>query len=214
MGGLLLLLLFGDDWRADPPKPKPEIRKVQVDLPPDPPKAKPRKETAAERRKRRAEEKKLEAILKALDSKQQVGLLGVLRADSPGSSVFGSGTVAGGGLGAGGLGTGGLGTGGFGVGSTIGPPQNDREGVHRVVRAHTGAVKYCYEKELISKPDIAGKVTTHFVIDKNGVVTEATITDSTLGDAAVEECLLRQIRSWHFPARATSVTYPFRFENS
>ena len=212
MGAFLLLLLLGDAALPDATQPKPEIRKVQVDLPPDPPKAKPRKETAAERRKRLAEEKKMEAILKALDSKQQGGLIGILRADSPGSSVFGSGTLSGGGFGAGGLGS--LGTGGYGVGSTIGPPQNEREGVQRVVRAHTGAVKYCYEKELVRKPDLAGKVTTHFVIDKNGVVTEATITDSTLGDAAVEECVLRQIRSWHFPAKATSVTYPFRFENS
>src|SRR6516164_6022887 len=140
MGGLLLLLLLGDDWRAVTPKPRPEIRKVQVDLPPDPPRAKPRKETAAERRKRRAEEKKLEAILKALDSKQQSGLIGILRADSPGSSVFGSGTAGGGDLG----------TGGFGVGAKIGgdfgQPLSEREGVSRVVRAHTGAVKYCYEK--------------------------------------------------------------------
>jgi len=203
MGVLLLFLLFGDGSRPDAPRPKPEIRKLQVDQPPDPPKPKPRKETAAERRKRRAEEKKLEAILKALDSKQSVGLIGVLRADSPGSSVFGSGTLDGGGFGVGAR-----------IGGDSGPPASDREAVHRVVLSHTGAVKYCYEKELLRKPDLAGKVTTHFVIDKDGLVTEATITDSTLGDSAVEECLLRQIRSWHFPAKATSVTYPFRFENS
>src|SRR5262249_52013830 len=136
--------------------------------------------------------KKMEAILKVLDSKEQGGLIGILRADSPGSSVFGSGVVGG--------------VGGGGTGLAIGPPQSDREAVHRVVRSHTGAVRYCYEKELARKPDLTGRVTTHFVIDKNGAVTEATITDSTLGDSAVEDCLLRQIRSWHFPAKATSVT--------
>jgi TonB family protein len=202
MGVFLLLFLLGDAALPDATQPKPEIRKVQVDLPPPaPPPAKPRKETAAERRKRRAEEKKMEAILKVLDSKQQGGLIGILRADSPGSSVFGSGAV-------GGVGVGGLGS------VAVGPPLSDREAVHRVVRSHTGAVRYCYEKELARKPDLSGRVTTHFVIDKNGAVTEATITESTLGDSAVEDCLLRQIRSWHFPAKATSVTYPFRFENS
>src|SRR5262249_3541505 len=90
MGAFLLLLLLGDAALPDATQPKPEIRKVQVDLPPPtPPPAKPRKETAAERRKRRAEEKKMEAIPKVLDSKQQGGLIGILRADSPGSSVFG-----------------------------------------------------------------------------------------------------------------------------
>src|SRR5215470_14061808 len=103
MGALLLLLLIGDGSRPDlpnAPRPKPEIRKVQVDLPPTPPPAKPRKETAAERRKRRAEEKKMEAILKALDSKQQGGLIGILRVESP------SGDLVGGSFGSGGLGTG------------------------------------------------------------------------------------------------------------
>src|SRR5215510_7447919 len=113
MGAFLLLLLLGDA-ALPAPQPKPEIRKVQVDLPPPaPPPARPRKETAGERRKRRAEEKKMEAILKVLDSKEQGGLIGMLRVDSPGSSVFGSGVVGG--------------VGGGGTGLAIGPPQSDRE---------------------------------------------------------------------------------------
>src|SRR5262249_44504331 len=150
-----------------------EYRRVAVDPPPAPqPPAKPKKETAAERKKRLAEEKRMERILKALDSKN-VGLVGLLGTDTS----LGLGSLKGTGS-------------GFGVGVGVGagpPPANDREAVHRVVEAHKGAVKYCYEKELAAKPDLAGRVTVRFTIDGTGAVTEVTVPDSTLGDTAVEE---------------------------
>jgi TonB family protein len=221
---VLFLLLFGDGARPDLPAPKAEEVPRRYRLPPPPPPAppaKPKKETAAERKKRLAEEKRIRKMLEALSVKdgQQMGLIGVLRsADPEGStSVFGR-SGSGNALGAGDLkGGGGTGWGTIGVG-TIGvtpatPPANDREAIHRVVRAHTSSIKYCYEKELTQKPDLAGRVTTRFKIDETGAVTEATVTDSSLGDTNVESCVLRQIRSWKFPAKATTVTYPFRFEN-
>jgi TonB family protein len=228
---VLFLFLFGDGARPDVPAPKAEEVPRRYRLPPPPPPAppaKPKKETAAERKKRLAEEKRIRKMLEALSGKdgQQMGLIGVLRSgDSSGSSIFGSGDLSGSGFGSGGLGTGtaGVGTGGggkawgtIGIG-TIGatpatPPPNDREAIHRVVRAHTASIKYCYEKELAQKPDLAGRVSTRFKIDETGAVTEANVTDSTLGDTNVESCVLRQIRSWKFPAKATTVTYPFRFE--
>ena len=53
MGGFLLLLLLGDGAPPDLSRPRAEYRRVAVDPPPAPqPPAKPKKETAAERKKR------------------------------------------------------------------------------------------------------------------------------------------------------------------
>jgi TonB family protein len=233
MHALVLLLLLGDGTRIDAPQPKPEVPPRRYLPPPPPPPAaspaKPKKETAAERKKRLAEERRIRKILKELEAKngQSFGLIGVLRADSPGgnASIFGSGDLNGGAIGGLGGGTGSafggggdlrVGTGGGGKGfGTIGvapQPTTDREAIHRVVQAHKSTIQFCYEKELAKKPDLAGRVTTRFSIDASGAVTEASVTDSTLGDANVEGCMLRQIKSWKFPAKATTVTYPFRFE--
>ena len=229
---VLFLLLFGDGARPDLPAPKTDTdvpRRYRLPPPPPPPPApaaKPKKETAAERKKRLAEEKRIRKMLEALSVKdgQQVGLIGVLRSGDSSGSIFGS-DLAGGGFGTGGLGTGtAVGSGGGGKGwGTIGvgrlgggstsPPESDRAAAHRVVEAHKSSIKYCYEKELANKPDLAGRVVTRFKVDETGAVTEANVTSSTLGDANVETCVLNQIRSWKFPAKATTIIYPFRFEN-
>lgn len=199
MHAFLFLLLLGDGARADVPPPKAEVVPRRYQPPPPPPAAplaKPKKETAAERKKRLAEEKRTRKLLEALSGKdgQQMGLIGVLRSgDSTGSSIFGSGDLS--------------------ALPPPPPPANDREAIHRVVQAHTSSVKYCYEKELAQKPELAGRVTTRIKIDDTGTVSEATIASSTLGDANVEGCMLQQIRNWKFPAKATTVIYPFRFEN-
>jgi hypothetical protein len=86
--------------------------------------------------------------------------------------------------------------------------------IHRVVMSHAGALRACYESEASRHPDLHGGVTVDFDIAAGGEVSTASIARTTLKDARVEGCVVRQLKSWHFPPsdQPTSVTgYPFRF---
>ncbi|RMG20344.1 MAG: TonB family protein [Deltaproteobacteria bacterium] len=155
-----------------------------------------------------------------------VGGLGA-RGTGPG----GGGTA----LGIGGLGTkgGGRGRGGYGAvdlggrgkgrtrispGKTIVMGGLDKEVIARVVRRHQNEIKYCYERELQKDPNLYGKVAVQWVIDGSGAVAQASIAQSTMGNANVENCILTRVRRWKFPqpkgGGIVQVTYPWIFKPS
>jgi hypothetical protein len=143
---------------------------------------------------------------------------------------FGSGAGGPGGRGSGGNGLGGTG-GGTGTGNGTGGGARERgvvfgnqalaasgglsaEQVRRVVMAHTGALRACYESEAQRNPQLRGGVTVAWQIDATGAVTNASLAGTTLSNARVEGCVVRQVRAWHFPASDAPTTvagYPFRF---
>jgi hypothetical protein len=147
--------------------------------------------------------------------------------------VGGGGTGFGHIYGAGNLDTGGRGTKGHGRGPKLGDRgerevqvsmstgngESDgslsKEQIERVVRAHAAGIKYCYEKELQRKQSLSGNVDMFWVIAPDGTVPKANIKASSLGDAAVEGCIIRQIKQWQFP-KAPGQTivgrYPFLFK--
>jgi outer membrane biosynthesis protein TonB len=92
-----------------------------------------------------------------------------------------------------------------------------REQINKVVRAHLAGVKYCYEKELQHKTSLAGGVDVFWVIQPDGTVSKANVKQSTMGDAAVEGCIVRQVKQWQFP-KAPGQTivgrYPFIFKGA
>jgi hypothetical protein len=88
------------------------------------------------------------------------------------------------------------------------------EQVRRVVMAHTGSLRACYESEAQRNPQLRGGVTVAWQIDANGAVTGASLAGTTLNNARVEGCIQRQVKAWHFPtsdAPTTVAGYPFRF---
>ncbi len=90
-----------------------------------------------------------------------------------------------------------------------------KEAIAKVVRAHMAGVKYCYEKELQHKSGLAGGVDIFWVIQPDGSVSKANIKSSALGDAAVEGCILRQVKQWQFPkapGQTIVARYPFIFK--
>jgi hypothetical protein len=90
-----------------------------------------------------------------------------------------------------------------------------KEAIAKVVRAHMAGVKYCYEKELQHKSGLAGGVDIFWVIQPDGSVSKANIKTSALGDAAVEGCILRQVKQWQFPkapGQTIVARYPFIFK--
>jgi hypothetical protein len=145
-----------------------------------------------------------------------------------GSGPGGGGTGFGHIYGAGNLDTGGRGTHGKGRGPklaergekevSVGMGQGggdadgslSKEQVAKVVRAHMAGVKYCYEKELQHKTSLSGGVDIFWVIQPDGTVSKANIKGTTLGDAATEGCILRQVKQWQFP-KAPGQTIVGRF---
>jgi hypothetical protein len=129
-----------------------------------------------------------------------------------GRSGFGPG---GGGTGWGTIGTGRYGTisgGGYGAGggrpprsgpvATLGPPsvtgtgELDKAIVRRYLRRNLAKLTYCYEKELLAKPALAGTVSSTFSILESGKVQNV----STTGvDAAVGSCVSSVLNSIEFP---------------
>jgi TonB family protein len=90
-----------------------------------------------------------------------------------------------------------------------------RDEISKVIGSHTGQIKYCYQSELVTSPSLHGKVVVEFVIAGTGAVSSAAIGDSTLGNAAVEQCIVDKVKRWRFPAPRgggiVRVNYPFVF---
>ena len=150
-----------------------------------------------------------------------------------GSGSGGGGTGYGHIYGAGNLDTGGRGTHGKGrgpklaergehevsVGMGNGAGDTDgslsKEQINKVVRAHLAGIKYCYEKELQHKASLAGGIDVFWIIQPDGTVSKANVKNTTMGDAAVEGCIIRQVKQWQFPkapAQTTVGRYPFIFK--
>jgi pSer/pThr/pTyr-binding forkhead associated (FHA) protein len=91
----------------------------------------------------------------------------------------------------------------------------DPELIRKVVHDHRAQIRTCYETQLTSKPNLAGKLVSAWTIDQSGAVTEAHTQESTLHDHAVENCVAQKIRTWRFPipkgGGEVFVTYPFIF---
>jgi hypothetical protein len=149
-----------------------------------------------------------------------------------GSAAGGGGTGFGHIYGSGNLDTGGRGSKGRGrgpklvergekevkVGMGLGNGEMDgsltKEQIDKVVRAHKSGVSYCYEKELQRKSSLAGTVSIFWSIQPDGTVSKANVKTSSMSDAAVEGCILRQVKQWVFPKAPgqTHVNYPFIFK--
>ncbi|MGE0787275.1 MAG: TonB family protein [Sandaracinaceae bacterium] len=84
--------------------------------------------------------------------------------------------------------------------------------IQRVVMRNRMQIRYCYENELQRRPGLRGRVEVSWRILPSGEVGDARIAASTMGSAAVEGCIVRQIRRWRFPPPRegqVEVRYPF-----
>jgi len=145
----------------------------------------------------------------------------------------GTGPGAGGtGLGLGGLGTKGKGRGPPGGSGDLGGLQKEivkvvpgktivvgglsKDVIYKVVKSHEREIQYCYEQELNAHPDLAGKVAVVWTIGPDGGVTDASVTETSLGADRAEQCMLTRIRRWKFPevpgGGIVTVTFPWVFK--
>lgn len=92
------------------------------------------------------------------------------------------------------------------------------EAVRQVVSHNSGQVRYCYEREALRSPGLAGRVVLRWTISPKGLVTKAQVTEDTTGVPALGACLTGAVRRWSFPKPSGGgpviVTYPFAFRAS
>ncbi|MDX9730649.1 MAG: AgmX/PglI C-terminal domain-containing protein [Bdellovibrionales bacterium] len=92
----------------------------------------------------------------------------------------------------------------------------DRDVIADVIRRNLGQIRYCYERQLSSNPDLYGKLLVRFTIDAGGGVLEPKVDTSTLKSSLVEGCVLRRLAGWKFPlpkgGTQVRVSYPFLFK--
>lgn len=90
----------------------------------------------------------------------------------------------------------------------------DKDLIRRIVRAHIGEVRYCYDEGLAHDPELAGRVVVDFVIGAEGKVTRSTAESDMEGD--VPDCIATAVSRWLFPRPAdgkdVAVKYPFVLE--
>jgi len=90
-----------------------------------------------------------------------------------------------------------------------------KEGINKVVMGRMGALKFCYEKELQTYPDLEGKVTMTWTIEEDGAVSGVGATDDTLKSKRVTECLSQTISKLKFDKPQGGicvVRWPFVFK--
>ncbi len=86
--------------------------------------------------------------------------------------------------------------------------------IARVVAAHTGAIRYAYNRELRKKPSLRGKIVLTFTISPEGDVTECHIEESAMKWPPLENSLVKIVRTWRFPRIPegdVTVSYPLVF---
>ena len=71
--------------------------------------------------------------------------------------------------------------------------------LRRINRRHANEVKYCYQKELQKKPDLAGAIKVSYTITPTGMVSASSLVSSTMSSPAVERCVVQAIKRWLYP---------------
>jgi len=69
--------------------------------------------------------------------------------------------------------------------------------VQAVVNGHRLAIIDCYKRLLRTQPQVKGKLSVRFAIDPDGRVLWAEITETTISDQEMQECILQRIRQWN-----------------
>ena len=90
--------------------------------------------------------------------------------------------------------------------------------IKKVIQENRNAIRYCYERELQVKKDLAGIIKTQFIIGPGGNVTMSVVKDSTMKNPNVESCIASKIRGLLFPkpkgGGIVIVNYPFVFKSA
>lgn len=88
--------------------------------------------------------------------------------------------------------------------------------VFEVIQKHMSEIRNCYEKAILRKDNIEGKVLVGFGINATGSVTSASVKSSTVSDHFLDQCIVERLKHWAFPrpkgGTKVEVMYPFVFK--
>ncbi len=90
----------------------------------------------------------------------------------------------------------------------------DKGDIAKNVRARASSLRQCYEIQLMSKPDLSGKLTVQWTINGEGSVTGQKLVDDTMKNNSVSDCVLRAISHIRFmkpEAGICVIQWPFVF---
>lgn len=89
----------------------------------------------------------------------------------------------------------------------------DKEIIRRIIRQNMPKFKFCYQKELQAAQSLEGRVVIKFTISATGQVATAAISETSLNNSAVEQCMAQAMRRLEFPKPKGGgfviVSYPF-----
>lgn len=97
---------------------------------------------------------------------------------------------------------------------TISLANGDAGSLRSVVKRYMGRIKACYESELRSNPDLAGKISVSWIVGADGRTSDVSIAENTMGNAAVASCITKVIGGITFPGAEEEIevqAYPFVF---
>jgi MORN repeat protein len=87
--------------------------------------------------------------------------------------------------------------------------------VARSMHGARASLRLCYEAELPANPQLKGKLRVDFEIGPSGAVQNQRLEESTLKNAKVEQCVLKNLAKVEFPrppdGEAIPVSFPFVF---
>lgn len=101
------------------------------------------------------------------------------------------------------------------MGATTVSGRLPKEVIQRIVRQNFGRFRLCYEKGLAANPNLQGRVSVRFVIDRNGAVSNVSNGGSSIPDAGVVSCVISAYYGLSFPkpeGGIVTVVYPISFE--
>jgi hypothetical protein len=90
----------------------------------------------------------------------------------------------------------------------------DTGDIAKNVKRRAAALRACYEMQLMSKPNLQGKVTAQWTIDTEGSVKNPKIVGDTMSNSSVTDCVLRTIGHIRFKkpeAGICVIQWPFVF---
>ncbi len=91
----------------------------------------------------------------------------------------------------------------------------DKAIIRRYVKRNIQKIQYCYEKQLLGKPGLAGTVMVRFFIATTGQVTSATAAGV---DPEIASCVAAVVKTIEFPrpkgGGGVQVNYPFTFKST
>ena len=93
-------------------------------------------------------------------------------------------------------------------------PSRSFQAIAATVKQYQSGIRYVYNRELLSNPNLGGKMMVAFVIQPDGTVDSVEVRQSTLNWPSLDEAVKKRMQHWKFPRSPggpVRVVFPFVF---